>query len=270
MKVLATWLWSAAYFSSLVQCRFKTGGLAQAPLGSYAFQRDIDGPLTVNIDQSVTVSRPAELATLYVSIHTSGQTEDAARQKALLLSSPLVDHLHKLSTGEDPAVEDWSLSRSYTSQNDMTYDDMYFRQRKDMFGDDDADDRTSQVQTRFTIPFNDLEALKTFTGHVTNASHTQIDSVKWRLSEETAKAAKTEARAEAVQQMMYDGKDYAQAFGFTSAKALAVEELHSYFDYSDDEWYYYGSRNFEEDEAGNLRVPKIKTHVRVQCKMGIF
>lgn len=224
-------------------------------------------PLTVAVQSEACVARPAEIASLMVSVRASGLSNEAANQEVAYAAKRVEDLLKETTGAAKSPIDKWTALpvriRSPSENSDRGLDFGY-----DSVKAKNGKDEEFHATAQYSIQFSDPAAVAKFAGNITSSGQVKIDWVHWELTKSTLADAKAELRRKAISNVMEAGKDYAHAFGKNVAIPVEFEEEFSYTR-REPTRRYYGSMYWGDDDDANLEPPNVENGGTVKCKFSV-
>ena len=212
------------------------------------------GPLLITCTGSSTLTHAAELATLHLTISSTGPDPRATAQNVTTSAAAIAAHLKTLTLEEDDhddldaanvgvphpqptaPVSKWTLSSLSTG----SWQPEPRRQATDADPNEaDVDvpkptttttrslpPRLYTASTTMTATFLDFSALGSFTSsHLLSTPYVSIERIEWDVLPATKMSLERRGRREAVKDAMIKAKDYADAVGKEDFGVLVISDV---------------------------------------------
>jgi uncharacterized protein YggE len=215
------------------------------------------GPLIITCTGSSNLTHAPELATIHLTISSTGPSPHSTAQNVTTTSAAIAAHLKTLTSEDNysdldainlgkphsPApVSKWSLGSLSTGS---WQPQPPLQSREPAGGGNNtneahADADVSKTTTPLPLPprlytasatmtatFVDFSALGTFTSHLASTDHVSIERIEWDVSPATKMSLERGARREAVKHAMIKAKDFADAVGKADFEVLEISDVNS-------------------------------------------
>jgi uncharacterized protein YggE len=172
-------------------------------------------PLTINVSGESIISRHPERAVLHIAVKSDGPDQDTVSKDVTTTSNDL----HQLFKELSPKNENGYAN---VDAPITTFSSTFLRTWSRVPTDDKNKplDRVHHATSSFEVIFRDFNKLSEIAGMLVAHPKVEIDSIEWRLTDDTKKALGSESRKMAIRDAVRKANDYAEIIG---QEVVAVE-----------------------------------------------
>lgn len=165
-------------------------------------------PLTIKVDGSSTLTRPAELGVMNIAVQAEGPEKDTVSVKVSSKFSDVNELFSRLCPKTETGVADANapVTQYSTSMLRTWYRTPYNR-------DGEPLRKVHIASCSITATFRDFSEMNKVAGQLLRNEEVQIQSIDWVLTDTTLKSVSQESRKLAMRDAIQKAEDYAEVVG---------------------------------------------------------
>lgn len=180
-------------------------------------------PLSITVTGRSTISHNPERGILHVAVKSDGPNKDTVSKEVITTSNQLHQFFKELELPPETEAGEAAVAAPVT-----TFSSTHLQTWSRVPTDDKNKplDRVYYASSSFQVIFRDFARMSQVAGKLVAFPKVEIESVDWRLTEETRKSLGSASRREAMLDAIRKAKDYAEVIGCEVVAVEITDEEH--------------------------------------------